>query len=394
MAEEQAVPAAVGSSGSSEVNYSVLGIDPDSPGEPTADESALAGSTEKSPDGTGAPPGQPPAKTASAATPPIDKVPGQTPGAPVASPPPEKFSFYGRDFPNREAAEQYFRSWEGRLSESDRRANEYYAYVTEVKRQNDELVARHNERVQAQEREKATSEKKTFVDDLNLEELAQVVEMAKSQGVDPTLILAQHMGKIIDARMESREAALRAELSEPVNAMQNEQLMTRATGNLFLAARDHRDEQGNLLYPGLGGEGPDSVDEALVRAVYQSFDRLARTSPELAFGPTGFDYAYLTALRSMPAAPAGGNGRAAPPAETASAAPGDGAPSLARDAKGRFVSAQEAASEAAASVDTSARMPESEEIQDDGSGRALMKEIMRRAPREVVYGNTGLGFTP
>lgn len=311
------------------------------------------------------------------------------PGA--AQPQASKFRFMDREYDSQESAEQSFRSWEGRLrTASDENSklvnqlNEYYRYVQAA-----EQVLKGNgapaNGAAPKSQDATNGAPKKFSEAINWEQVSEIRRIAAATGEDPEILTQRYLAQNVDDYLDKRIGELESRLSEPVQAMQDRQAINTATAQAFLWAQGQRDERGDLIYPELGGNGPESVNEGFARAMQTAFLEFAQKYPEEALSEAGIDYAYSRAQRLHPRTHQSAAAPQATQTQTLSAE--------ARDSKGRFVTASKAAAKAMA-PDNHEPEGDDEREEDDGSAEFLARDIARRAPKTVhTRGGTNLGFT-
>jgi hypothetical protein len=206
------------------------------------------------------------------------------------------FTFRGKQYATQEEAEQEIGSWEGRLSASDRRNHEYYAYVQEVKAQNERLNAELEGLKQKSDQGKEVPEKepekpKSFAESLDWEALQRVKEYAESKGYDPTMVtmraIAEHFDKHVGSAIEDKLSGINATLEEKKAADD----WNRVENEVFDWASDAKNPDGNLAFPELNKESGEFSEE-FVRLMYSTWNDLARDNPAFGITPQAVDYAY------------------------------------------------------------------------------------------------------
>jgi hypothetical protein len=303
-------------------------------------------------------------------------------------PAPEKFKFFDREWDNPQAAEHHFKSWEGRLSAASKREaelvtqlNSYWKYVQDAEAALNNKAAREAKPDSVPEK----SGPKRFSEAVDWEQLRTVQEMAKNSGYDPAEVGNRFLAEQMDNYIEEKLKTLEESVSAPVRSMQDAQNLNMLTNETFLFARDLRNEDDTFQYPELGGGGADKVNEPFVRNMYAAWNALAQSYPEFAFTAAGVDYAYALAQRSISA---GLSTPAAVEDTTVSATT-----TLARDEKGRFITATKAQAQTA-NPDSAPSNPGVEEDENDNSVDADFRRFSRYAARPVKTAKgLSLGFT-
>jgi hypothetical protein len=259
--------------------------------------------------------------------------PSSEPGVPSTEP--EKFTFLGKEYNSFKHAEEAIGSWEGRIRAEQERAGkyenqlqEYYRYVQETATKNDELLARLSEL-----EGKGTEEKeppKKFVDSIDWEEVGKVAELARNQGYDPAVVTQKMVAEQLEGFIEKAVESRVGPITETHKANEIESSIEGALSEMAYWAA----ETGK--YPELQGES-DKFSEDFVRSWYQTLEGFARNNPLFGFSEEGADYAYRLTRDKFGAA------SEAPTSETEPADTNDS--TLARDDKGRFISARNAAAD-------------------------------------------------
>jgi hypothetical protein len=289
------------------------------------------------------------------------------------------FKFLGRDWESLTKAEEVLGSQEGRISKAnetirghEQRINEYWDYVQAVSKENEELRAAAEAKVQAQaEPEKAEGSRETWMKQVKL-----AMQIATQRGIDPNEVL---MHAIEERLMQETEKRIneRVEAStQPLREYEQQRQVDTAQQALFKWAQGQGVE-GSARYPELqksalyaqDGKLSDNENTKFVGTLYEIFNHFATQNPQFAYSGPGFDYAYRLAKEF--------HGMAPTPAATA-------APQS-RDENGRFLSngAARAASELSgtnASLDRPAR----DEVQD------RLKDLGKHST--IKIGSTDLGF--
>jgi hypothetical protein len=243
--------------------------------------------------------------------------------------PAEKFSFLGKEYDTLEAAEQAFKSWDGRIQaettrrqDAEKRNEEYYRYVDETAKLNQELT----QRVAALEGQGSDNggqpqEPKDFAESLDWNQITNVMSIAANNGEDPQMVgmrmIAEQMGNHFNERLSS----MQSELSAPMEAARDADQFDTAAAQLFQWAGSVENDQGEALYPELAGPNGTVGNPEFVRLMYSTWENLARQNLEFAFMQEGVDYAYRLASDSMAQEPS-----AESVAETGGATPDEPAP--------------------------------------------------------------------
>lgn len=205
------------------------------------------------------------------------------------------FTFRGKRYANQEAAEQEIGSWEGRLSASDHRNHEYYAYVQEVKAINDRLNAElENIRGQKSETETAPKEPekpKSFAESLDWDALKRIGEYAETKGYDKTEVvmraMADHFDKYVGTAIEDKLSGINKTLEERKAADD----WNRVETEVFTWAASAKNEDGSIAFPELNNES-DEFSPEFVRLMNSTWNELARENPSFGITPQAVDYAY------------------------------------------------------------------------------------------------------
>jgi len=288
--------------------------------------------------------------------------------------PVEPFSFGGREWASREAAENDWKSWEGRIQSEqskvrdyEARINEYWDYVQAVSRENDEFRAKSTA-----ETEKTATPAAPTVD---FDQIGRIMEIARNQGMDPMAVgmkaYAAQAEKVYEHKLSERLAAVEG----PIQDIQNASAEKTADREMFLWAQGLKDSTGSPAFPDLQ---PSSLNEDLVVNVHRVWKQLSREfGAKYAYSAPGFDYAYRLAQDMTPA-------RAITDAPAAGMPPQD----MARDASGRFTSG---ASAAAASSDLTGNQPNPTRARQVKSPtQEMLEELSAIQPLKI--GSTELGF--
>jgi len=304
--------------------------------------------------------------------------------------PAAKFEFMGKEYDSREAAEAALSSWEGRIKaeherrlESDKRLEEYYRYVQEAHAKNEELYKQLQD-TQKPEEEK-TEEPKDFVETLDWEEIQRVQQIAANEGHDPNLVGMRMIAQKMDEHYKGQLDSLKSELSAPIEAAQDQDRFNTAAAELFVWAQAQETEEGAAFYPELKLENGQIADLEFVQDMYSAWQKLAQENPQFGFSPEGADYAYRLASDAH-------NSAVSTETPTESGQPETGeAPSQvtpARDVKGRFAKAKDAAVETASEGSTVIDPTKSAPPVDEGT------ELLARmgAIKTVQRGQEDLGF--
>lgn len=215
----------------------------------------------------------------------------------AAAPTGEKFSFYGREFDSREAAEQFFRTWEGQVSAAQRRLEEMTSNLERQNRRIEELSA-------PKAPEKAAEPKplpKRFADTIDWSVYNAIAE-------DKGQALAQEwLALKLDDYQEARETALQEALVEKFESrfkgwdqMSGYMEKMQLAGGLFQDLAARVDDQGKPAYPEINSD-PQFLEE-----MAQHWDRIPEKEK---MGVHGAYLAYLetrdrrSRLAPKPAAP-------------------------------------------------------------------------------------------
>ena len=205
------------------------------------------------------------------------------------------FTFRGKQYATREDAEQEIGSWEGRLSASDRRTNEYWQYVQEVKAINDRLnVELENLKGRKSEEDKAPEEPekpKSFAESLDWEALGRIKEYAESKGYDPVMVtmraMAEHFDKHVGSTIEERLSGINETLEQKKAADD----WNRVEDEVFTWAAGAKNADDSLAFPELNNQN-EAFSPEFVRLMYSTWNDLARENPAFGVTPQAVDYAY------------------------------------------------------------------------------------------------------
>jgi hypothetical protein len=312
--------------------------------------------------------------------------------------PETKFTFLGKEYDSQEAAEQALGSWEGRIKaeqtrrqDSNQRLEEYWRYVEEARAKNQELVKRLEELEKGEPAEK--EEPKNFVESIDWEQVQRVQQIAEQQGYDPLTTGVRMVVENMDKHYQGKMDELRAELSAPIEAQQDQQAFDKASEEIFVWAQSQENEDGTPFYPELARTEDGVTDPVFATNMYSAWRKLAEQNPEFGFSPESMDYAYRLAKEFHESAvssdggisPDGGTPTESETLETGKA---PSQATVARDAKGRFVSSEDAAVEAA-STGTQAVDPTTPGAPVDESAALLAKWDKIKT---VQHGDEDLGF--
>lgn len=305
---------------------------------------------------------------------------------------PAKFRFLDKDYDDLEAAEQSYKSWDGRIQaetqrrqDAEKRNEEYWRYVDEASKQNQELLKQVEELKGKGTEEKDPQESKDLVESLDWDSIENVMKIAANQGHDPQMVgmrmVAQQMGEHFQGRLDT----VKSELSAPIEAAKESDQFETAALELFKWAKTQENDQGEALYPELVGEGDHVGDPDFTRSMYSAWQTLAKTSTEFGFTAEALDYAYR--LASDAAAKPRAETPTEPAATETESAPGSA--EIARNAKGQFTKPNGVAAEAA-SMGTSGMDPTSQPVIDEG--RELLNRMAKIKQVKAVKDGPDLGF--
>ena len=209
--------------------------------------------------------------------------------------------FAGREWESMEAIEQSFKSWEGRITaanekvaEYETRLSDYYEYVQNVGRENEELRKQITGETPAS-RELPEGDAKEVPTEVDLKKVLRVAKLAADQGIDPVeaaIKLYDHESKLVmDARLEDLEARL----SAPAEEAKAQTEAANAEREMFAWAQGATDDDGQPRYPMLQ---KDKLDEEFVGNVYKSWQALMEQfGAKYAYSQIGLDQAYGLAER-------------------------------------------------------------------------------------------------
>lgn len=201
----------------------------------------------------------------------------------------------GVEYASLEEADQAIRSWDGRLKSAnetikarDTALSDYYEYVQNVGRENEELRAQHG--TPPEGTEDAAPVTPTEVDMTRVMELAKLAEL---QGAEPMEALAKiydmESKKIMDAKLVEMEERL----SAPMEEMATQATEAQAERELFAWAQNEVDEDGDIKYPMLQQE---HLDPDFIGNVYEAWSALGKKfGAAYAYSQVGIDYAYSLA---------------------------------------------------------------------------------------------------
>ena len=255
------------------------------------------------------------------------------PGQPSQAPTPQKFSFYGREWDTPDAAEQHFRSMEGRVRAQGQNLSQLQIEVAEKA----DLVRRWNDWYQAEQakREQPSEPEQKGEEYLNAVDWNTVEAISKQKGIINGLKAAVvQLGDHLEKKYSSVGEKLvqtREELERPAREAQElYQADQEAKGWLYKAAM-YVDESGQPIYPELHDEA-STFSEPLARVTVATWGKLVRAYPQFAMSRDGLDLAVSKAkeilARQSQARATGDQAR-------------NGAQNVARDAQGRFLKQSE-----------------------------------------------------
>lgn len=171
----------------------------------------------------------------------------------------EKFSFYGREFDSREAAENYFRTWNGQLSSASAKINELNEALA---RQNDMI-----ERLQAKAPESAREAPpakqelpKKIADAIDWGVYKALAEEKGHDVAQEWLMLKTE--ELLDGRFKSLEEGYEKKLSEKLQGwdqLSGYMQKLNVAGSLFEKLYTRSDAQGNPAYPEM--DDPQFLEE-------------------------------------------------------------------------------------------------------------------------------------
>ena len=198
----------------------------------------------------------------------------------------------GKEYPSLEEADQAMRSWDGRIRASEeksrdyeQRLSDYYEYVQNVGKENEELRAQAGTAIP--EGEADTPAAPTEVDMNRVLELAKVAEL---QGAEPMEAIAKIYDMESKKIMDHRLTEMEERLSAPMEQMQEQATEAQAERELFQWAQDEVDEDGDIKYPMLQ---QDNLDPDFIGNVYEAWASLGQKfGAAYAYSQVGIDYAY------------------------------------------------------------------------------------------------------
>jgi len=303
----------------------------------------------------------------------------------------EKFIFRGKEYASQKAAEDAISSWEGRISqenqrrqEAEERLRDYYRYVEETKKLNDELVSRLDG-TQPAEGEAEEARGPGVLDEKDWEEIQRIMDIAEKQGYDPNLtgmrVVAEKLSEQYNNLLEQKLS----EVEAPLKMQEDVQRFNTAAQELFVWAADLADEEGQPYYPELAvGSDGKLLNPEFATEMFLSWSNIAQKHGDFGFTPEGINYAYRlardrTETRSSP--------------RTVSDTEDNVSDNIARDAQGRFKKASDASAEASSSAGTPSVNPATEKKPTDHQTEALSR---MRGIQSVRGKETGedLGFFP
>ena len=226
-------------------------------------------------------------------------------------------AFAGKEWDSYEAIEQSFKSFDGRVRAAEERAQDYetrladyYEYVQNVGKENEELRAQLNGATPAADDATPASGEPAGPTEVDMAKILRVAKIAEERGIDPVEAALKLYHSESQTVMDARLAEMEKKLSAPLEEMSATAEEAQAERELFKWAQDLKDAEGKHRYPMLQS-GENGVDEEFVGNVYQAWSALGQTyGAKYAYSQTGLDQAYRLAAEyaeqqgGSPAAPA------------------------------------------------------------------------------------------
>lgn len=268
------------------------------------------------------------------------------------------YAFGGREWASQADAEQSFKSWEGRIQaeqakvkDYESRLHEYWDYIQAVSKENQDFRSKA---------EKPEPKAEAKDEGLDLAKVQRLMEIAKTQGYDPSVIGMKALAQMQEERFTKLVDEKLSAVQAPLQNMEAQRQEATADRNMFMWAQGLKTQDGSPAYPELQSA---SLNENLVTAVHRVWKDLSKTyGPEYGYSAHGFDYAFRLAKDLFPQ------------------------PDKPRDEQGRFIPSRAAAS---ASAEVAGTQPNPVRPKRTESQRAL-DELAAIQP--VKIGTEELGF--
>lgn len=282
--------------------------------------------------------------------------------------------FAGREWDSLEQIEQSFKSWEGRIGASEEkvrdyetRLTDYYEYVQEVGKENEQLRARLSGEAPAPEGTPAPAAEKPV--GVNMKRILNVAKLAEERhGIDKTEAALKLYDEEMRAVMDGRLSEMEQKLSQPFETAKDQALTAQAEREFFSWGQGTQAEDGSARYPMLQA---DNLDEGFVSNVYEAWQAIGQKfGPQYQFSQLGLDQAYSLAERYA--------------IQTGEFEYADPTPSTVRTPSRRMAN-----SDAEAASDLTGETPSLSRPKKSGSQTAL-EEL--GAHKEVTIGGESLGF--
>jgi len=288
-----------------------------------------------------------------------------------------KFRFYGRDWDTPDAAEQHFRSMEGRVRAQGQEVAESQNLV---KRWNEWYEWQESEKAKATEATTKPSPKEPYLESVNWDTVNAVAQRdGLVAGIKAAFL---QLGDHLDSEVLSKVRDEIAEVARPYQEYQQLQQADNHVKSWFMSAVNHVDADGNATFPELYEHG-DKFQKDLALEAVQLWGRLVRAYPGFGMSRDGMDMAIYKAKDIMAR-------RAPAPAQQVNGQMVSQVAQLSRDSQGRFIKQSEAIATDEAEGGTGATPASTGNVASqtavEAEERRAIREAGRATPQARFFG--------
>jgi hypothetical protein len=210
-------------------------------------------------------------------------------------------AFAGKEWESYDAVEQSFKSFDGRVRAAEDKATDYetrladyYEYVQNVGKENQQLREQLNGGAQAADATPAPDQAAAPTE-VDMAKILRVAKIAEERGIDPVEAALKLYHLESQSVMDNRLASMEKKLSAPMEEMESKTQEAQAERELFTWAQELKGDDGTFRYP-LFQPGDNGVNEEFVGNVYQAWQALGQNyGAKYAYSQTGLDQAYRLA---------------------------------------------------------------------------------------------------